>query len=162
MEIGGLPLHALVVHATVVLIPLSALLVIAFAVLPGWRWLSRWPTAAAAVAVVVLALIAQQSGEALLEARPFLLDAPPLAAQLETHEERGDLLFWLSIPFAVLVLFGTWSLGGTSALATGKGARESRISVADKVLPVVLVLAAVGIIVLTVLTGDAGARAVWG
>ena len=84
------------------------------------------------------------------------------AEQLETHEERGDLLFQLSIPFAVLVLVGAWSLPGTSALASGRGAQESRLSVADKVLPVVLVLAAVGIIVLTVLTGDAGARAGWG
>ncbi len=162
MEIGGLPLHALVVHATVVLIPLSALLVIAFAVLPGWRWLTRWPTALASVAVVALALLSTQSGEALLEARPFLLESDQLAEQLETHEERGDLLFQLSIPFAVLVLVGAWSLPGTSALASGRGAQESRLSVADKVLPVVLVLAAVGIIVLTVLTGDAGARAVWG
>ena len=162
MEIGGLPLHALVVHATVVLIPLSALLVIAFAVLPGWRWLTRWPTALASVAVVALALLSTQSGEALLEARPFLLESEQLAEQLETHEDRGDLLFQLSIPFAVLVLVGAWSLPGTSALASGRGAQESRLSVADKVLPVVLVLAAVGIIVLTVLTGDAGARAVWG
>ena len=162
MEIGGLPLHALVVHATVVLIPLSALLVIAFAVLQGWRWLTRWPTALASVAVVALALLSTQSGEALLEARPFLLESEQLAEQLETHEERGDLLFQLSIPFAVLVLVGAWSLPGTSALASGRGAQESRLSVADKVLPVVLVLAAVGIIVLTVLTGDAGARAVWG
>ena len=162
MEIGGLPLHALVVHATVVLIPLSALLVIAFAVLPGWRWLTRWPTALASVGVVVLALLSTQSGEALLEARPFLLDSPPLAEQLETHQERGELLFQLSIPFAVLVLAGAWALPGTSALASGRGAQASRLSVADKVLPVVLVLSAVGIIVLTVLTGDAGARAVWG
>jgi hypothetical protein len=161
MEIGGLPLHALVVHASVVLIPLSALLVIAFAVLPSWRWLSRWPTAAAAFVVVGLALLSTQSGEALLEARPFLLDSPQLAAQLATHQERGDLLFRLSIPFAVLVLFGAWALGGSSALASGRGARESRMPAVDKVLPVVLVLAAGGILVLTVLTGDAGARAVW-
>ena len=45
MEIAGLPLHPLVVHAAVVLIPLTALLAVAFAVLPRWRWLVRWPTA---------------------------------------------------------------------------------------------------------------------
>lgn len=162
MEIGGLPLHALVVHATVVLIPLSAMLVVAFAVLPRWRWLSRWPTALATVGVVVLAFVTIRSGQSLLDARPFLLDTPDLAEQINTHESRGKLLFWMTVPFAALSVFSAWSLGGTSALASGRGARESRIPALEKVLPVVLVLASAGIVVLTVLTGDAGARAVWG
>ena len=35
--IGGIPLHPLVVHAVVVLIPLAALGVIAIALVPKWR-----------------------------------------------------------------------------------------------------------------------------
>ena len=43
MEINGVPLHPLVVHAVVVFAPLAALFGIAYAVLPNWRWALRWP-----------------------------------------------------------------------------------------------------------------------
>jgi len=155
MEFAGLPLHVLVVHAAVILIPLAATLVIAFAVLPKWRWLSRWPTAAAAVGALGLAWLTRISGQA------FLDDRPELEKLVQTHLERGNLLALLMIPFAVLVLVGAWSLAGTSALASGRGHQESRVPAMEKWLPVVLVLASLGIIALTVLTGDAGARAVW-
>jgi len=59
-------------------------------------------------------------------------------------------------------VLAAWSLAGSTALASGRGARESRIPALEKVLPVLLVLAAVGVLVLVVLTGDAGSRAVWG
>ena len=156
MEIGGLPLHVLVVHAAVVLIPLTATLVIAFAVLPKWRWLSRWPTAAGTVGVLGLAWLARISGHSFFKT----LD-PQIQERVETHLQRGDLLAILMIPFAVLVLVGAWSLAGTSALASGRGQQDSRVPAMEKWLPVVLVLASLGIIALTVLTGDAGARAVW-
>ena len=45
---------------------------------------------------------------------------------------------------------------------SGRGERISRGSLADKVLPVLLVLAAVVVLVQVVRTGDSGARAVWG
>jgi len=162
MEIAGLPLHPLVVHAAVTLVPLSAGLAIALAVLPRWRWLSRWPTAATAVAALVVAWVARVSGNALLEDRPFLLDADPIASRLETHQQLGEILSLVMIPFAVLVVLAAWSLAGTSALASGRGAQESRVPALDKALPVVLVVAALGVLVLVVLTGDAGSRAVWG
>jgi hypothetical protein len=43
MTVAGLRLHPLVVHAAVVFTPLSALLVVGFAVLPRWPWLTRRP-----------------------------------------------------------------------------------------------------------------------
>jgi hypothetical protein len=137
MEITGLPLHALVVHASVVLVPLTALLAIAFAVLPGWRWLSRWPSAVAAVVCVPLLFLTVKSGEALEEDRH-------LEKLVTTHAARGHLL------------------PGPSGLASGKGAMVSRVSYADKVLPVLVVVAALVVLVQVVLTGDSGARAVWG
>ena len=72
MEIGGLPLHVLVVHFTVILIPLTATLAIAFAVLPNWRWLSRWPTALAAVGALGLVWFTRSSGRLFLDAGPDL------------------------------------------------------------------------------------------
>lgn len=160
MEIAGLPVHALVVHAAVVLIPLSSLLVIAFAVLPGWRWLTRWPTAIAAVTAFALAWVARISGtsfkEALTTANP---DIPEL---IQTHQSRGNLLSWLVIPFAVIVLVGCWSMAGSTALASGKGSRVSRVPALEKVMPAVLVVASLVVMAMTVAVGDAGARAVWG
>lgn len=145
----------LVVHAAVILIPLTALLVIAFAVLPKWRWLSRWPSALAGVGALGLAWLTRISGHDFVDARP------ELEKLVQTHMERGDLLAVLMIPFAVLVLVGAWSLAGPSGLASGRGFRDSRVPAMEKWLPAVLVLASLGIIALTVLTGDAGARAVW-
>ena len=49
MEIGGLPLHPLVVHGAVVFTPLAALALIVFAILPRYRYLTRWPAAILAV-----------------------------------------------------------------------------------------------------------------
>jgi hypothetical protein len=156
MEIAGLPAHPLIVHAAVVFTPLAALLVIAFAVLPTYRWLTRWPTAAAVVAALLAVWAARLSGRAMLEANPAL------AQLVVTHQARANLLSLLIIGFAVLALLGTWLLPGPTALASGRGAVTSRTAVLDKVLPAVLVVAALVVLVQVVLTGDAGSRAVWG
>ena len=156
MEIAGLPLHPLVVHAAVVLIPLAALLTVGFAVLPRWRWLLRWPTAGASVLCIVLAYVATTSGHSLENSRP------ELARLLREHSGRGDLLAKLTIVLAVVVVAAAFLLPGPSPLVSGRGERVSRGSVVDKVLPALLVLAAVVVLVQAVLTGDSGARAVWG
>src|SRR5512145_515321 len=148
MEITGLPLHPLVVHAAVTLIPLSAVGAVALAVVPRWRWLTRWPAA-------VVAWVARLSGGALLEDRPGLLEVEALRDQIERHRGLGELLSLTMLPFALLVLLAAWSLAGPTALASGRGARESRIPALEKVLPVLLVLGGLGVLVLVVLAGDA-------
>ena len=155
MEVTGLPLHALINHAAVVLVPLTALLAIAFAVLPGWRWLTRWPTAIAAVLCVPLLFLTVKSGEALEEDRH-------LEQLVKTHAARGHLLFDFLIVFAIVVVVAAFVLPGPSGLASGRGAMARRVAYADKVLPVLVVVAALVVLVQTVLTGDAGARSVWG
>jgi hypothetical protein len=156
MEIAGLPLHPLVVHAAVTFIPLSAAVSIAFAVLPRWRWLLRWPTAVLALATPVLAWVASQSGKALLD------DRPQLAKFVEDHEEWGQLVAIVSLPYALVVAVAVWSLAGASALASGRGAQESRIPALEKVLSALVVIAALVVLAVVVLAGDSGARAVWG
>jgi hypothetical protein len=155
MTISGLPAHVLVVHAAVVLIPLSCLLAIGFAVLPDWRWLSRWPTAAAAVGSVVLAYLATTTGGSLERSRQ-------LQRFVVLHAQRGHLLAQLTIVLAVVAVAAAVLVPGRSGLASGKGAVGARLPYVDKVLPVLLIIAAVVVIVQTVLTGDSGARAVWG
>ncbi|HEX6246416.1 MAG TPA: DUF2231 domain-containing protein [Nocardioidaceae bacterium] len=156
MEIAGLPLHPLLVHATVVMLPLSATATALLAVVPRWRWLTRWPAAVLGVLAPALAWLARTSGKALLDARP------QLAQLVEEHEELGELLAWASIPYALVVLLGAWLLPGPSPLPNGRGGRPARSPVLERLLPVVLVLAAIPVLVLVVLAGDSGARAVWG
>jgi hypothetical protein len=158
MTIAGLPLHFLVIHFAVVFTPLATLAVIAFAVLPSWRWLTRWTAATLTVISTVCVFVARLSGRSYLSSRPELLQIPGVA----THQSRGNLLLWLVLGFLVVTLVGVWSLGGSTALASGKGAWESKLPALEKVLPVVLVIASLIVLVWVILTGDAGARAVWG
>jgi hypothetical protein len=156
MEFAGLPLHPLVVHAAVVLIPLTAVLAILFAVLPRWRWLTRWPVAIASVGCVGLAFLATTSGKALENARPELRQL------VHTHQHRGTLLADLTIVFALVVVVAAFLLPGPSGLASGKGEQPSRNRWADRLLPVLVVLVSVVVLGQVVLTGDSGARALWG
>ena len=153
MELNGVPVHPLVVHAVVVLGPLAALAGLLYAFVPRWRWLLRWPLVALAVVTAIAAVVAAQAGEALLELRPEL---EPLVVE---HEERGEMLRTVAVAYAVVALVAAWALGGASALASGRGARETRFGI-----PVAAVLAvgAVALLVMLFLAGDSGSRAVWG
>lgn len=155
MEINGVPLHPLVVHAVVVLGPLAGLTGLAYAFVPKWRWLLRWPLVALALVVAVSTVVAAQAGESLLDSRPEL---EPL---VEDHEEWGELLRTWSLSFVVDALLAAWALGGTSALASGRGARESK-GVIGWIAMALLVVGSIGLLVLVFLAGDSGAQAVWG
>jgi hypothetical protein len=156
MHIAGLPLHPLVVHAAVVLTPLAALAAVVFAVVPRWRYLTRWPTVVLAAAAFVSVWVSRFTGNS------FLNERPQLRQLVVTHQTRGRELSLLMVLFLVVVVVAAWALSGPSGLATGRGAREAPVAALDRVLPVVLVVAAVLVLVWVVLTGDAGARAVWG
>lgn len=155
MEINGLPLHPLVVHAVVVLGPLAGLTGLAYAFVPRWRWLLRWPLVALSLVVAVTAFVALQAGDSLLDARPEL---EPL---VETHEERGELLRNWSLSFVIDAALAAWALGGGSALASGRGARDTK-GVIGWIAMVLLVVGSIGLVVLVFLAGDSGAQAVWG
>jgi hypothetical protein len=161
MELSGLPLHALVLHVAVLLGPVTALAAIAYAVLPGWRWLIRWPMVALAVATAGAVYVAKVSGEALLEGRASTFK-PSEIAQIAVHEERGNQLLWVALAFLVVAFVAALTVGGPSTLASGAGARDSRGTAVTIGVLGLVVLGALALLVLTVLTGDAGARAVWG
>ncbi len=150
-----MPLHPLVVHAVVVLGPLAALAGLAYAAVPRWRWLLRWPLVVLALVTAASAMLATLSGESLLELRP------ELAPLVEEHQDHGELLRNLALGYAVVSGFAAWALGGASALASGRGAQESR-GVLGTAAAVLLVVAALGLLVMLFLAGDSGARAVWG
>jgi hypothetical protein len=150
MELNGVPLHPLVVHAVVVLGPLAALTGLVYAVVPRWRWLLRWPLVVLAVVTAVAALVAVAAGEDLLAARP------ELAPIVEDHQE---MLRFVALGYVVVAGVAAWALGGVSALASGRGARETRFGIPVAVL---LAAGAVALLVTVYLAGDSGARAVWG
>src|SRR3954453_15849763 len=80
MEVNGLPLHPLIVHAVVIFVPLGALSAIGFALVQRWRWLLRWPTLLFAIAAVVFTRLAVVSGLQLKTSRDLggdLLSRPP-------------------------------------------------------------------------------------
>jgi hypothetical protein len=156
MEIAGLPFHALILHAAVVLAPLAVLAALVFAAVPRWRYLTRWPTAVLTVVTLVTVWLTRLSGHSLVESRP------QLAPLVREHQERGDLLSWITLLFTVVVVVAVWGLGGPSGLASGGGARPTRSRALDLSLVVAVVVTALLVLVWVFLTGDAGARAVWG
>ncbi|PUA80270.1 DUF2231 domain-containing protein [Nocardioides currus] len=155
MEINGLPLHPLVVHAVVILGPLAGLVGLAYAFVPRWRWLLRWPLVVLAVIVAIASVVAVQAGESLLDSRPEL---EPI---VEDHEEWGERLRLVSVLFVPVAAFAAWAMGGTSALTSGRGAATSR-GVLGGVATGLLVIGSLALMVLVFLAGDSGAQAVWG
>ena len=144
MEINGLPLHPLLVHAAVVFGPLAALAALAYAVVPAWRDRLRMPVAGVAVVAGSAVVAAYLSGRDLLDSRPELARIPAVG----THEDRAGIALWVTLGFTVVA-------GAATALHRRPGA----LRVTTQVL---LGLAAVATLVVVVLTGDAGTRAVWG
>jgi glucan phosphoethanolaminetransferase (alkaline phosphatase superfamily) len=153
MEFRGVPLHPLIIHAVVVLVPLAALSALVFAV-PKWRWVARWPAVVLAVIGAIAVQLAVMSGRDLEEDRH--LDSP----LLHTHEEWGERLQIAMWIFAVVMVVAFWAIPYVTRISGGKDG-VTRIAVLEKPLLVVVVLAAIAVLVLVVLTGDAGARAVW-
>ena len=153
MEINGVPLHPLVVHAVVVFVPLAALAAIAMS-LPRWRWLARWPALLLTLGATAATYVAKLTGSQLMKARK--LGSP----QIETHLEWGGRLMIAMWIFAGLVVVAFWAWPHVTSLSAGQD-REGRVAVLEKPLMVLLPVAAVVALVLVVITGDAGARAVW-
>lgn len=154
MTLNGVPLHPLVVHAAVVLIPLAALFAGAYAVLPRRRWQTRTPAVVLAVVAAVSIWLASISGDD-LKARLH-----ENTAIIHRHEQLAGYLQASTWVLAALVAIVWWSLPHHNPLPD-KDHREG-VTVLSKPLVVLLPLAAVAVLVLVVMTGDAGARSVWG
>jgi uncharacterized membrane protein len=150
--INGIPVHPLVVHAVVVLLPLSILGTVLIAVRPAWRATYGPLVVVLAAIATVLVPVATSSGEA-LEKR---------VGDPGKHAALGDQLLWFALPLLVLVLaLVVWDRVRRRQLDTG--AREARRGArVGTVLAVLAVLAAVAAGVQVYRVGDSGARAVWG
>lgn len=139
----GLPVHALVVHAVVVLVPLSAVGVVVCAL--SARWCERLSTALVVVLTVAVgsAFVAKVSGEELQSRLPANPD-------IQRHADLGAMTPWVVLAFWIVVV--AWL-----AVDRSRG-RDAGIT---KTLMVLAVVAAVAASAQVVLTGHAGSSAVW-
>lgn len=145
--VNGIPIHPLVVHAVVVLLPLTILGTLVIVAKPDWRLRYGHLVVGVGVLTLIFIPIATSSGEA-LERR---------VGDPGEHAALGDQLIWFAIPLVVLAA-GLWWLERRKAAgkpAVGPSALPTVVSV----LAVVAALAA-GVQVYRV--GDSGARAAWG
>jgi hypothetical protein len=146
-SIGGLPLHPLVVHAVVVLVPLVALGVIAVAVVP--RWSTTYGNLLLIATVVGTAAIpvATHTGEQLRA------QLPPTAA-IAHHATIGDAMKW----FGMLLL-----LAGIAMWWMGRRRKHERplgrgVELALRVVCAVIALVALG---WAIRAGHSGAETIW-
>lgn len=144
----GLPVHALVVHAVVILVPAAATGVVAIAAVPRWR--ERYGALVVVVATTALALVpvARASGE---ELRDRLDVGGVVARQVDEHADAGQLLIWPTLvmwllALALMVLHRRRTSGGGGAL---------------KVVAVLAVLAALAAGAAVARVGHLGTKAVW-
>lgn len=132
-----LPVHALVVHGVVVLLPLMAVITAVVACVPRWRAHAAWPVAVIDGGIVAMTFVARQSGQA-LQTR--------LGGQVaQEHGGLGKDLIW----FALAVFL--------ASLVVALG-RRSKTATLGTVLAVV---AGAFAIWWTVRVGHTGADAVW-
>ena len=148
--INGLPVHPLVVHAIVVLLPLAVLGTLAIVARPSWRRPYGWLVVAAAAVSTVLLPVATESGEALERH----------VGDPGEHAELGESLIWFAIP--LLVLLVALLVLDRRATAGAHPDRTATTSRAQQVVAVLAVVAALAAAVQVVRVGDSGARAAWG
>ena len=133
----GLPVHALVVHGVVVLLPLMALMTAVVACIPRWRARAAWPVAVIDAGMVAMTFVARQSGEA-LQAR--------LGGQIaQEHAAVGRNLIWFA--FAMFL--------ASVVVAMMRGSQRATAGA------VLAVVAGVFVIWWTVRVGHTGADALW-
>ncbi|WP_306365048.1 DUF2231 domain-containing protein [Nocardia sp. CC227C] len=144
----GLPAHVLLVHALVVLVPLTSVLVVICALWAAARRRLVWPTVILAVVVVALTPLTIDAGE-------WLYAEVGSTPAIDEHVELGRTTLYYVIPLlvvALLLLLWHW--------------REQRgATVGRAVVSVVIVLAVVAGVAASVQVyrvGESGSRAVWG
>ena len=153
LQVAGLPLHPLIVHAVVVLTPLTVLALLLGAFWPAARRRLGVVTALGALLVLVLVPITVAAGESLAER------IGPVPA-VERHRALGEMLLpWAIALFVVAAAQWAWFRFGDARMRRGSPGGALAVGIG---LAVASVVVAVGTLVVLVLIGDSGARAVWG
>ncbi|MGS0687833.1 DUF2231 domain-containing protein [Nakamurella sp. GG22] len=148
-EINGLPVHVLVVHAVVALIPLAALLTVLSAV---------WPAARRRLGVVtpLVALLAVGAAFAAKEAGEWLQDRVPSSPLIIAHTDLGATMLWFALGLFVAALLA-WGVPTLLARRSGQPPAPW-VGVVVAIVAVVLSGAAVFQVYRV---GESGSKAVW-
>ncbi|WP_431964900.1 DUF2231 domain-containing protein [Actinacidiphila sp. bgisy160] len=171
MSVGlfnGLPSHPLFVHGVVVLIPLTALALVACTLWPTVARRFSWPLPVLGLVTLALVVLTTESGE-------WLEERVKETALVERHTEMGEGLTPWAIALFVLTTAVWWlgrvtaprdpAKGDTVTPATSRRASSAvrlASSVPVRVAAVVLALAVtVGAVFEVYRIGDSGAKAVW-
>ncbi|WP_439564183.1 hypothetical protein [Microcella sp.] len=153
--IGGLPVHPLIVHVAIVVLPVAALALIVVMALPRMHRLVRWGVVAALAVGALAAWIAAESGEALSER----------VGEAEVHEELGEnlpLIAGITLALAVVWAVVAELSARASRVAATTGAAPSRVWLALRIaVSVVTASMAAYAIYSTVIVGHSGAVATW-
>ncbi|WP_314221802.1 DUF2231 domain-containing protein [Streptomyces zaehneri] len=157
--VNGLPVHVLIVHFVVVLVPLSALAVVVCAI---------WPSAARRMGIVlpVLALVTLASVPLATEAGEWLEEHVDSNALVRRHAELGDgLLPWAAGLFVLATAIWWTTRKSAAAQAAPAGRTRSATSRSALVVRVAAVVLSVGVAAGAVVDvyriGDSGAKAAW-
>ena len=143
----GLPLHPLLVHATVVFVPLATVLVVMAVLWPRFRaWAGPLPAAVSLVALILTPL-STATGEDLEHDLPH-------SALIEKHAELGDQLLPLTIALFVFSAAFWWLTRDASARS--RWPRALVIGVGA-----LAIAASVGTAVQVARIGHSGAEAAW-
>ena len=147
---GELPLHPLLVHFTVIVVPLAALCLVLGAIWPAARRRLSLVTPLVALAALVAVPITTNAGEWLLER----VGKTPL---VERHEQLGwTMLPWSIAVFAVAV--AQWAWFRFCGSATRRARTRTTVAI---VLGIAVAVVAIGSVVTVIQIGESGAAAVW-
>jgi hypothetical protein len=154
-QINGLPVHALVLHAAVIFVPLLAAGAIAYGLVPRWRPRIGWAVVLLAVAAPVTAFVARQSGVELFDRLKAQNSISPAGRQIiEDHMGYGTLTVLFSLILGIVSL--------VMVVVTLRRPDHRLPRVADLGLTAVMVVLAALSGYYVFQTGDSGATAVWG
>lgn len=166
--IRGVPAHALIVHATVVLLPLAALCAVAIALVPALRRRYGLLVGLLTAAAVASVPVAQESGEKLFARRSaqFGPGDTAEAGLMERHRELAEGL----LPYTLVLLAGVLIVLAVPVLArrraervpAGSGTAPPDWTRPAAVLGALVTLAgAVLTLVMVVRIGHLGSEAAW-
>ena len=144
--VRGLPVHALVVHAVVVLVPLASVGLIAIAVRPSWRRAYAPVVVILATAGLLMVPVATRSGHQLKER---LNASGVVAKQIQDHQDMAQLVIWPTLAM--------W-LAAVLLLVMDRRGRTGRPMTVLAVVAVLVSLAAAGQVAIA---GELGSTAVW-
>lgn len=160
--IGGLPVHILVLHAFVVIAPVTALVALAYVFRPKWRPVLRWPVGVLAVLTGIAGLVTKESGEKLayrlvpdLETVQAQGSADPQVQAVLNHAQSGDLAGAVGLILMVAVLIAVvWAVRDRTERLFG--------SLVPSMLLTLVAISSVALLGSVFFAGHSGASAAWG